>query len=355
MKLIDLRSDVKTLPTPGMLRAISAARLGDEQEGEDPTVRELEAQLADLLGHEAAIFVPSATMANLIALLCQVRPGEEVLGHEHGHLFRYEAGGGSALAGAVLTGLPGEHGWFPGSLVRDHAQLTDSTHRPRTSLVVAENTHNTAGGRVWPLTHLHELYRSCNELGLPVHVDGSRLFNAAVALGVPAKRLVAEARTVTVCFSKGLGCPAGAALVGPAEMLARCGRIKQMLGGAMRQAGILAAAAVYSLQHNTARLSEDHGTAQILASRLHNAGLPVDLAQVETNIILLDLAGLGIERAVALARLAEAGVPLSNGHKPTVIRAVTHMGVSAAVIDDAANRIIRALQPESIRAAPQLS
>jgi threonine aldolase len=346
VKLIDLRSDVKTLPTPGMLRAISAARLGDEQAGEDPTVQELEAELADLLGHEAAIFMPSATMANVAALLCQVRPGEEVLGHEHGHLFRYEAGGGAALAGAVLTGLPGEHGWFPGSMVRDHAQLKDSPHQPRTTLVVAENTHNTAGGRVWPLTQLHDLYRSCNELGLPVHVDGSRLFNAAAALGVPAKRVAAGARTVTVCFSKGLGCPAGAALVGPAELLARCRRIRQMLGGSMRQAGILAAAAVYALRHNTARLSEDHGTAQVLASRLRDAGLPVDPTQVETNIVLLDLSALGIERAVALDRLAEAGVPWSNGHKPTVIRAVTHIGVPAEVIDEAANRIIRALQPE---------
>lgn len=347
MQLIDLRSDVKTLPSPGMVRAISAAQLGDEQAGEDPTVRELEDEIAGLLGQEAAVFLPSATMANVIALLYHVRPGAEVLGHEHSHLFRYEAGGGAALAGAVLTGLRGENGWFPGSLVREHAQLTWSTHRPRTSLVAIENTHNTAGGRLWPLSQLDNAYRSCRELGIPVHVDGSRLFNAAVALGVPAERITAGASTVTVCFSKGLGCPAGAALVGPAEMLGRCRQLRQMLGGSMRQAGILAAAALYALRHNIARLAEDHATAQALASRLHNAGLPVDPAQVETNIVLLDLAGLRIERAVALARLAEAGVPWSNGHRPTVIRAVTHLGVPAALIGAAADRVICALQAET--------
>ena len=347
MKLVDLRSDVKTLPSPGMLQAISAARLGDEQAGEDPTVRELEDELADLLGQETAIFVPSATMANLIALLCQVRPGEEILGHEHSHLFRYEAGGGAALAGAVLTGLPGENGWFPGSLVRDSAQLTDSAHQPGTSLVAVENTHNTAGGRIWPLVQLKELYRSCNELGIPVHIDGSRLFNAAVALGVPARQITAGACTVTVCFSKGLGCPAGAALVGQAGALEQGRRIKQMLGGSMRQAGILAAAALYALRHNITRLAEDHGIARTLALRLHNAGLPIDPAQVETNIILLDLAGMGVERKAALARLAEAGVPWSNGHRPMVIRAVTHLGIPGGVINDAADRIIRALRPEA--------
>lgn len=344
MTLIDLRSDVKTLPSPGMLHAMTTARLGDEQAGEDPTVRELEDRLAGLLGHVAAMFVPSATMANLIAMLCAVRPGEEILGQEHSHIFRYEAGGGAALAGAVLTGLPGQEGWFPASLVRSQAQLADSTHQPRTSLVSVENTHNTAGGRIWPLSHLDELYRSCGELGLPVHLDGSRLFNAAVALGVPIERIAGGATTVTICFSKGLGCPAGAALAGPAATVTRCRGIKQMLGGSMRQAGVLAAGALYALRHNVARLADDHETAQTLARRLHGAGLPVDPARVQTNIVLLDLAGIGIDRDAAMARLTEAGVPWSGGHKPTVIRAVTHSGVPAKVIDDAADRVIRALR-----------
>jgi len=343
--LIDLRSDVKTLPSPGMIQAMSSARLGDEQAGEDPTVRELEAELAGILGHERAIFVPSATMANVIALLSQVRPGEEILGHEHSHLLRYEAGGGAALAGALLTGLPGDDGWFPGSLVRDHAQLADSTHQPRTRLVIIENTHNTAGGRIWPLAPLDDLYATCSEVALPVHLDGSRLFNAAVAAGVPADRISAAARTVTICFSKGLGCPGGAALAGPAEVLRPAQRIKQMLGGSMRQAGVLAAAALYALRHNITRLADDHEAAQALARRLHGAGLPVDPARVETNFVLLDLAGLGIGRKEALARLAGAGVPWSNGHRPTVIRAVTHLGVPATAINDAADRIIRVFGP----------
>jgi threonine aldolase len=343
LTLIDLRSDVKTLPSPGMIEAMSSARLGDEQAGEDPTVRELEAELAGVLGQEAAIFVPSATMANVIALLCQVAPGEEVFGHEHGHLFRYEAGGSAALAGAVLTGLPGGDGWFPGSLVRDQAQLADSAHQPRTRLVVVENTHNTAGGRAWPLPQLDALYETCRELGLPVHVDGSRLFNAATAARVPPSRISAAARSVTICFSKGLGCPAGAALAGPAEVLRPGRRIRQMLGGSMRQAGVLAAAALYALRHNLTRLADDHDAARKLARRLHDAGLPVEPAKVETNFVLLDLAGLGVERSVALTRLAAAGVQWSDGHRPTVIRAVTHLGVPAAAIDGAADRTIRAL------------
>ena len=340
MTVIDLRSDVKTLPSPGMIEAMSSARLGDEQAGEDPTVLELEAELAGVLGQEAAIFVPSATMANVIALLCQVRPGEEVLGHEHGHLFRYEAGGSAALAGAVLTGLPGDDGWSPGSLVRDHAQLADSAHQPRTRLVVVENTHNTAGGRAWPLPQLDALYDTCRELGLPVHVDGSRLFNAATAARVPPSRICAAACSVTICFSKGLGCPAGAALAGPAEVLRPGRRIRQMLGGS---AGVLAAAALYALRHNVTRLADDHGAARKLARRLHDAGLPVEPARVETNFVLLDLGGLGLDRSEALTRLAAAGVGWSNGHRPTVIRAVTHLGVPATVIDDAADRTIRAL------------
>jgi threonine aldolase len=344
VKLIDLRSDVKTLPSPGMIQAMATARLGDEQEAEDPTVADLEAELAGLLGHEAAIFVPSATMANLIAVLIQVRHGEEILGHEEGHIFRYEGGGGAAVAGAVLSGLPGEDGRFPAALVRERAQTAVSAHRPRTALVVVENTHNTSGGRTWPLGELDELYRACGELAIPVHLDGSRLFNAAVAAGVPAHRIAAGCRTVTVCFSKGLGCPGGAALAGPADLLAHGRRVKQMLGGSMRQSGVLAAAARYALRHNIDRLADDHTAAKTLALRLHYAGLPVDPTKVETNFVLLDLAGLGIDRNAALARLAEAGVPWSVGHRPTVIRAVTHLDVPAIAIEAAADRIIDALR-----------
>ena len=168
---IDLRSDVMTLPTADMMRAMCTARLGDEQSREDPTVTELEVEVAGMLGHECALFVPSATMANLIAVLCQVLPGEEVLGHQHCHIFRYEAGGAAALAGAVFTGLAGDDGWFPGQLVRDQAQLVDSTHRQRARLVVIVNTPNTAGAPGWPLTQLDNIYDTCGPLALPVHID----------------------------------------------------------------------------------------------------------------------------------------------------------------------------------------
>jgi threonine aldolase len=342
MQPIDLRSDVKSLPTEAMLRAMCEAPLGDEQAGEDPTVVELEDMIATMLGHERAIFVPSATMANQIAVLSQVRPGEEILAQRDSHVFRYEAGGPAALAGAVLTGLDGPDGWISGAQVAETAQGTESEHRPRTALVVIENTHNTAGGRPWPLAALEDLHRACAALGLPVHVDGSRLFNAAVALGVKPAELTRRATTVSICFSKGLGCPAGAALVGTSDALADARRIRQRLGGALRQAGVLAGAAVYALRNNVSRLAEDHEAARTLAGLLQAAGLAVDGAKVETNFVMLDLAAVDITRDEAHIRLAAEGVLWSNSHFPSVLRAVTYRDVADSVAEAAA-RTIRAL------------
>ncbi|TDD40173.1 low specificity L-threonine aldolase [Actinomadura sp. KC06] len=341
--MIDLRSDVKTLPTEGMLRAMTTAPLGDEQEREDPTVLALEDDLAGLLGQEAAVFVPSATMANQIAMLCQVERGQEILGEEHSHMFRYEAGGPAFLAGAVLTGLPGTAGVFTGGQVREIAQVRDSEHRPRTALALVENTHNVSGGRVWPLPALDDLYDTCDELGLAVHIDGARLFNASVALDVPPARITARARTVAVCFSKGLGCPAGAALVGRAGVLAPARRIRQMLGGSLRQAGVLAGAARYALKNNVARLADDHANARTLAALLAEDGLPVDPAATDTNFVFLDVAPLGLARDAARDRLRSGGVLWSNSHHPTLLRAVTHLGHSKTDVQTAATRTIRSL------------
>ena len=341
--MIDLRSDVMTLPSAGMLHAMTTAPLGDEQVREDPTVLALENDLIELLGQETAVFVPSATMANQIALLCQVDRGQEIVGEQHSHMFRYEAGGPAFLAGAVVTGLAGTAGVFAGDQVREIAQVRDSEHRPRTALALVENTHNVSGGRVWPLAALDDLYDTCDALDLAVHMDGARLFNATVALDVPPARITTRARTVAICFSKGLGCPAGAALVGRADVLAPARRIRQMLGGSLRQAGVLAGAARYALQHNITRLADDHANAVTLATLLAEGGLPIDPADVSTNFVFLDLAPLGLARDAALARLRAHGVLWSNAHHPTVLRAVTHLGHAKADLETAAARTLRAL------------
>lgn len=341
--LIDLRSDVMTLPTDGMLRAMTTAPLGDEQEREDPTVLALEDELTELFGQQSAVFVPSATMANQIAMLCQVPRGQEIIGERHSHMFRYEAGGPAFLAGAVLTGLEGDAGVLTGAQVRRIAQTRDSEHRPRTALVLVENTHNVSGARVWPLPALDDLYDTCADLGLAVHIDGARILNAAVALEVPPARITARAQTIAVCFSKGLGCPAGAALVGRSDILAPARRLRQMLGGSLRQAGVLAGAARYALQHNVTRLADDHAHARVLATLLAEAGLPVRPSEVDTNFVFLDLSTLGTDRDTARARLRSHGVLWSNAHHPTVLRAVTHLGHSLADIRTAATRTIRAL------------
>ena len=343
MTSIDLRSDVMTLPTQGMLRAMTNAPLGDEQEREDPTVLRLEEELVELLGQEAAVFVPSATMANQLALLCQVQRGQEILGEQHSHMFRYEAGGPAFLAGAVVTGLAGDAGVFTGDDVRRIAQVSDSEHRPRTAMAVVEDTHNVSGARVWPLGALDELYDTCAELRIAVHIDGARVFNAAVAQRVPVARITGRAQTAAVCFSKGLGCPAGAALVGRADVLAQARRLRQMLGGSLRQAGVLAGAARYALAHHVDRLAADHAHAREFADRLAEAGLPVDTGAVETNFVFMDLSATGLSRDAARERLAQEGVLWSNAHHPGVLRAVTHLNIGAADIATAVDRTIRAI------------
>ena len=341
--MIDLRSDVKTMPSHDMVRAMAAAELGDEQEREDPTVLRLEDELANLLGQQVAVFVPSATMANQIALLCQVQRGQEVIGEETSHIFRYEAGGPAFLSGAVMTGVVGNAGVISGDAIRDIAQVDESEHRPRTRLVVVEDTHNVSGARVWPLTALDEVYDTCASLGLAVHIDGARVFNASCAQGVEAARITSRAQSVAICFSKGLGCPAGAALVGQADALAPARRMRQMLGGSLRQAGVLAAAASFALLHNVERLAEDNANARKLAKLLAEAGLPVDPTTVDTNFVFLDVASLGCATSDAMDRLRVNGVMWSRTHHPGKLRAVTHLDVSDTDVIAAAERTIVAL------------
>ncbi len=330
--MIDLRSDTVTKPTPGMRHAIAEAIVGDEQKREDPTVIDLERRVADLLGHEDAVFVPTATMANQIALRLLSRPGDVLISERHSHVVVYEYGGPAVHAGLVVLGLEGDAGRLSASQVRAAVPERTKAADQAPSVVSLENTHNNAGGRVWPLGQLAEVVETARDLGLAVHLDGARLMNAAVALGCPPSGIASLADTVTLCLSKGLGCPLGALLAGSEALVQRARREKHLFGGAMRQAGIVAAAGLYALDHHVTRLAEDHARARRLADGLAAAGVPIDFEQVETNFVQIDV---GPERAAALARLREAGVGLSATIHPTVIRAVTHLGIDDDDVESA--------------------
>jgi threonine aldolase len=342
--MIDLRSDTVTVPTPGMRRAIAEAAVGDEQKREDPTVTVLQERVATLLGQEAAVFLPTATMANQIALKLHGRPGDVLLAEETSHVVVYEYGGVAAHAGLVTRGLPGNGGRVSAEQVRDAAAPSTKAADQRATVLSLEDTHNNAGGRVWPLAELDEVVSVAREFGLGVHLDGARLLNAAVALGVAPSAIAARFDTVTLCLSKGLGCPLGALLAGSRELIERAWREKHLFGGAMRQAGIVAAAGVYALDHHVERLADDHARAERLAERFADAGLPVALEQVETNFVQLDLEPLELERDDALARLRDAGVGLSATIHPQVVRAVTHLGVSDEDVERAGELVPRALR-----------
>jgi threonine aldolase len=338
--MIDLRSDTATLPTPQMRSAMAHAVVGDEQLREDPTVNELQDRVAALLGHEAALFVPTATMANQIALRLLGRRGGEVIAQERSHVLVYEAGGAAVNSGLVMRGLPGATGRITPEQLRETVEAADWLQP--SSVLSLENTHRSAGGRVWPLEAYDQLVATARDLQLGVHLDGARIFNAQVASGVPAARFGERADTVTLCFSKGLGCPFGAVLASSAERIEEAWHGKFLFGGALRQAGIAAAAALYALDHNVERLADDHARARRLAEGLAAAGLPVEPAICESNFVALELAPLRLDKTEALARLEQAGVLLS-GLRPGVLRAVTHLGIDDDAIDGALDRIPAAL------------
>jgi threonine aldolase len=341
--MIDLRSDTLTQPTREMRAAIAAAEVGDEQKREDPTVIALEERSAELLGQEEAVFVPTATMANQIALKVLTQPGEEVLAEALAHVFRYELGGPAVHSGLAMKSLHTEHGVFTAEQVREAVNPPGDLHTAPTSVVCVENTHNGGGGRVWPLAALREVVAEARRHELHVHLDGARLMNAAVASRTPAADYGREFDTVTLCLSKGLGCPLGAVIAGSRERMAKARRYKHLFGGAMRQAGIVAAAGLYALDNHVDRLAEDHANARRLGEGLAEAGLPVDLEQVETNFVLLDVTRLGLTGDEAIARLRGDGVLLSFAARTDVLRAVTHLDVTGEQIEEAIARIPRAL------------
>ncbi len=340
--MIDLRSDTATKPTPELRAAMAGAEVGDEQLREDPTVNELQRRAAELLGQEEALFLPTATMANQIALFCQGERGGELIAEERTHVLVFEAGGPAVHSGLVMRGLVGDRGRITPEQLRDTVHIADD-FQP-SSVVCLEQTHRSAGGRVWPFDQLSAVAATARELGLAVHLDGARLFNASVASGVAAAEYGALADTVTLCFSKGLGCPLGAVLAGSRETMGKAWRCKFLFGGAMRQAGIVAAAALYALEHNVERLAEDHTRAKRLAEGLAAAGLPVDPAATETNFVALEVEPLGISVEEATERIAAEGV-LAGWLRPGVVRLATYLGIVDEDIDVAVAAISRALVP----------
>jgi len=340
--MIDLFSDTKTRPTAAMRQAMATAEVGDERAGEDPTVNRLVARCAALLGKQAAIYLPSGTMCNEIALAVHCRPGDEVLCDMTSHLIGFEGGGPAALAGVMLNPIAGTRGVFDAAQLRARLR-PDRPHAPRQRLVAVEQTANLGGGTVWPLATLQDVAAVARERGLATHLDGARLFNAAVASGIDVATWSAPFDSVWVDFSKGLGAPGGAVLAGSAEFVREAERLKLRWGGAMRQSGIIAAACDYALDHHVTRLAEDHANARRLAEGVAAiAGLAIDPATVETNLVYFDVTAPGLDAADLCRRLAGHGVRMGEMGQRTV-RAVTHLDVGFADIAAALDALRLAL------------
>jgi threonine aldolase len=330
--VINLYSDTQTRPTPAMRKAMAEAEVGDEQSHRDPTVNALCERVADLLGHEAAVFLPSGTMCNAIAFRLHVRPGgDEVVLHRMSHPLIAEAGGPAAISGAVLCPVDGPDGMFDAETLRAALRPAGDRYQPRSRLVSLEQTTNVTGGHVWPLAKMEEVLAVARSAGMRAHLDGARLMNAVVATGVPARDWAGSFDTAWLDLTKGLGAPVGAVLAGSRELIDEAWRYKQMWGGAMRQAGIVAAAGLYALDHHVERLAEDHENARVLADGLGELeGIELDPATVETNIVVF-----GVPDAAAFcAALEEAGVRMSM-LGPQRVRAVTHLDVDRAGVEAA--------------------
>jgi threonine aldolase len=331
--------DTATMPTESMRDAMHDAPVGDDMYGADPTVNELERVVADLLGKEASLLVPSGTMANLIPLMVLSRPGDEVIVEQQSHVVYYEAGGMAALAGVMPREVPGDHGVLRAELIEPYLR-SPNQHYPRTSLVMVENTHNRAGGTVTTEAEMAGLRELCDRHGFALHIDGARLPNAAIALGVPMSALAEHANSVTICLSKGLSAPVGSMLAGDAEYIARARRARKLLGGAMRQVGVVAAAGLVAVREQLPTLRRDHEVAAGLAEALARIdGIEVDAPAIRTNMVMIDTSQSGLSAGDVAGRLAEDGIKAS-ARPPWTIRFVTHREIGEAEVE----RLIESLR-----------
>ena len=337
--MIDLRSDTVTRPTPAMREAMFRAELGDDVYGEDPSVNALEAQVAARLGKEAGLFVPSGCMANQIAVRLHCRPGDELLCETGSHVVLWEAGGPAALSGVTCRTLDGEHGILNLSQLEGELR-PDDVHTPATRLIWLENSHNRGGGRIHPIESVAEICAWARGNGVATHLDGARLWNAAVATGVAPARWASHFDTVSVCFSKGLGAPVGSALCGPRDLIRQARRVRKLFGGAMRQAGILAAACSYALDHHVERLAEDHANARLLADATREHPLmALKPERVDTNVVWVEIdPKLGSAQDVA-DKLKSRGI-LAAALGGQMLRFVTHLDVSREQCEAAARVLL---------------
>jgi threonine aldolase len=342
MTRIDLRSDTVTLPSAGMRQAMAAAPVGDDQYGEDPSVNRLQERIAELLGKEAALFVPSGTMANQIGLKILTRPGDEVILGDEAHIVWHESGAGAANSGVQFS-VVGRGGLFTAADLRAAYKPPGHIVFPPTTLVAVENTHNRGGGVVFPQEDAVAICAAARELGMKSYLDGARLFNTAAASGRSLAELVAAFDVVSVALSKGLGCPVGSVIAGCREDISRAARARRMFGGAMRQSGILAAAGLWALDHNLERLTEDHTNARLLAERIAGLrGVSLDLKTVQSNIVIFHMEAGAPDAATIVARAKEKDVLVSAFGTRTV-RAVTHLNVSRADCEFAADHLVQVL------------
>jgi threonine aldolase len=343
--MIDLRSDTVTKPSAGMRRAMAEAEVGDDVFGEDPCVNRLQEMAAQVLGKEAALFVPSGTMANQLSIKVHTQPGDEIIMERTNHPFNSESGALAALSGVQVNLIDGQRGVISATQVAHAIRHGDGIHNPPTRLVCLENTHNRGGGNVYPVAAIREISDVARQQGLALHLDGARLLNACVASGLSAREFTQYFDSCTLCLSKGLGAPVGSVIAASADFIRRALRYRKMFGGGMRQAGILAAAGIYALEHNVERLAEDHQHAKLLAERISSArGLRLNPQEVETNIFYLQLdphaARLdapGLQRA-----LRERGV-LALAVDQYSMRLVTHLDVNRAQVEEAAQVICEIL------------
>ncbi|MCB9840824.1 MAG: aminotransferase class I/II-fold pyridoxal phosphate-dependent enzyme [Phycisphaeraceae bacterium] len=338
---VDLRSDTVTRPTPAMKRAMAEAELGDDVNEGDPTVRRLEARVADLLGKEAACYVPSGTMANLLAIRSQTQAGDEIIADADSHFHYYETGGYAAIAGCTARFVRSTRGVFEAGEVHRLCRA-HSDHFAVTRLVVVENTHNRGGGIPWPVEQARDVARAAHSLGLRAHMDGARLWNAAIAMGVRERDYALAFDTISVCFSKGLGAPVGSALAGDRRTIEKARHFRKMVGGSMRQSGVIAAGALYAIEHHRERLHEDHAAARRFAEIIFESnGVRVDMDRVRTNMVYFDIderLGPASEFSKAMDR---RGVRMFD-EGPQTIRAVCHLDVTPEQVEQAARLIVDA-------------